>query len=199
MVVALLTPLGQTAVASFMTVFNLGRTQVSITPVDAPSALQDTDAIRGAVVRQRLTLDEAAEQAFFPILQPSYVPPGYNLLETIGHTYPDLPAWVPQPFSMELIYEDSQERQFSLRMYPITLGTDTQARVSGMNLEATSIQDVQDVDVNGQPGVLLRLGSDEDKSGLLEIVWEQDDLILALSTSDLTEAELLRTAHSVGQ
>jgi hypothetical protein len=125
------------------------------------------------------------------------VPHGFDLLETIGYTYPDLPAWVPQPFSMELVYEDSREHRFSLRMYPITLGTDTQARVSGMNLEATSIQDVQDVDVNGRPGVLLQLGSDGDKAGLQELVWEQDDLVLALSTSDLTEAELLRIARSV--
>jgi hypothetical protein len=66
-----------------------------------------------------------------------------------------------------------------------------------MNLEATSIQDVQDVDVNGQPGVLLQLGSDGDRAGLRELVWEQDDLVLALSTSDLTEAELLRIARSV--
>jgi hypothetical protein len=100
---------------------------------------------------------------------------------------------------MELVYEDNQGRRFSLRMYPITLGTDTQARVSGMNLEATSIQDVQDVDVNGQPGVLLQLGSDGDRAGLRELVWEQDDLVLALSTSDLTEAELLRIARSVRQ
>ena len=180
-----------------MAVFNLGRTQVSITPVDVPSALQATDEIRGTAVGQSLTLDEAAEQVFFPIQQPSDVPPGFDLLETIGHTYPDLPAWMPQPFSMELVYEDHQERRFSLRMYPITLGTDTQARVSGMNLEATTIQDVRDVNVNGQPGVLLQLGSVGDKTGLWELVWEQDDLVLALSTSDLTEAELLRIARSV--
>lgn len=197
MLVALLTPLGQTAVASFMAVFNLGSTQVRITPVDVPSALQTTDEIRAAVVRQSLTLDEAAEQASFPILQPAYLPPGYRLLEAVGHTYPDLPAWVPRPFSIELFYEDDRGGWFSLHMYPITLGTDTQARVSGMNLEAAPIQDVRDVDVNGQPGLLLRLGSGEDEVGLQELVWEQDQVVLALSAVDLTEAELLRIARSV--
>jgi hypothetical protein len=36
LVAAVLTPFGQTAVASFMAVFRLGRTEVSITPVDGP-------------------------------------------------------------------------------------------------------------------------------------------------------------------
>jgi hypothetical protein len=196
LLVALLTPFGQTAVASFMAVFNLGSTQVRITPVDVPSALEATDEMRAAVVRESLTLEEAAEQASFPILQPAYLPPGYQLLEAVGHTYPDLPAWVPRPFSMELVYEDDQGAWFSLHMYPISLGSDTRARVSGVNLEAAPIQDVRDVDVNGQPGMLLLLASGGDETGLKELVWEQGHVVLALSAVDLTEAELLRIARS---
>jgi hypothetical protein len=66
-----------------------------------------------------------------------------------------------------------------------------------MDLEAAPIQDVRNVDVNGQPGVLLRLGSGRTEAGWQEVVWEQDDLILALSALRLSEAELLRMARSV--
>jgi hypothetical protein len=198
LLVALLTPFGQTAVASFMAVFNLGSTQVRITPVDVAS-LEATDEMRAAVVSQSLTLDEAAEQASFPVLQAAYLPPGYYLLETVGHTYPDLPAWMPRPFSIELVYEDDEGAWFSLHMYPISLGSGTRARVSGMNLEAAPIRDVRDVDVNGQPGMLLLLESAGDGTGLKELVWEQDQVVLALSAADLSEAELLQIARSVGK
>ena len=196
LLVALLTPPGKTAVASFMAVFKLGRTEVRVTPVDIAS-LESTDEIRAAVVQESLTLEEAAAQASFPILRPTYVPPGYRLLESLGHTYPDLPAWVPRPFSIELVYENDEGAWFSLHMYPISLGSDTQARVSGMNLEAAPIEDVRDVDVNGQPGMLLLLASGGDEPGLKELVWEQDEVVLALSAVDLAEAELLRIARSV--
>ena len=71
------------------------------------------------------------------------------------------------------------------------------ASISGLNLEAAPIQGVQDVDVNGQAGVLLQLGTQEHQTAWQEIVWEQDDLILALYGANLTEADLLRIARSV--
>jgi hypothetical protein len=193
--VMLLTPLGQTAVASFMAVFELGRTEVRITPVDAPAAPLATVAARGSVLREVLTLEEAQEAVSFAIPQPAYLPAGYGLKEVGGYTFSDLPAWVLQPIFLELVYGDGQGREFSLRTYSINLGD--QAGISGLNLQATPIQDVRDVEVNGQPGVLLRLGADGTKTYLLEVVWEQGDLILALSTADLSEAELLRVARSV--
>ena len=71
------------------------------------------------------------------------------------------------------------------------------ASISRLNLEATPIQDVRDVDVNGQPGVLLRLGAQGGETVWQELVWEQGDLILALSAASLTEDELMRIARSV--
>ena len=193
--ITLFTPLGQTAMASFMAVFKLGRTEVRITPVDTPALLQATVVAQSTAVQQTLTLDEARAQVSFAIPQPAYLPPGYRPRGAISHTYPDLPAWVPQPFFVELIYEDGQAHELSLRAYPIMLGD--QASISGMNLQAAPIQDVQDVDVNGQPGVLLRLGSGRRGTSWQEVVWEQGDLILALSANDLTEVDLLRIARSV--
>jgi hypothetical protein len=102
---------------------------------------------------------------------------------------------VPQPFSVALVYEDGKGHQLSLSLYLIMLSD--RASISRMNLEATPIKDVQDVDVNGQPGVLLQLGAAKGVAVWQEIVWEQDDLILALSATELSEAELLRIARSV--
>ncbi len=88
-------------------------------------------------------------------------------------------------FRIDLIYDDGQGRQATLRLYPITLGD--RASISRLNLEATPIQDVRDVDVNGKPGVLLRLGAQGAETVWQEVVWEQGDLILSLSAAGLTE------------
>jgi hypothetical protein len=193
LVVALLTPLGQTALASFMAVFNLGRTEVHITPAHLTTT---ATAVAGSTaVVGDLTLEQAQAQVSFAIPQPADLPPGYRLLEVKSYTYPDLPAWIPQPFCIELVYDDGQEHQFALRLYPITLGD--RASISRLNLEATPIQDVRDVDVNGKPGVLLSLGAPGAETIWQDLVWEQDDLILALSAASLTEEELMRIARSV--
>jgi hypothetical protein len=197
LLVVLFTPMGQTAVASFMAVFNLGRTEVCITPVDTPTEPLATVAAQGPVVRQSLTLEETQAQVSFTILQPTFLPPGYRLHEVRSYVYPDMSPWVPQPLFVELVYGDKLEGEFSLRLYPIMLGD--KASIAGLNLQATPIRNVQDVDVNGQPGVLLQLGSDKSKSFLQEIVWEQGDLILALSTSYLSQVDLLRIARSLGE
>jgi hypothetical protein len=197
LLVALLTPMGKTAVASFMDVFNLGRTEVRITPADTPAMSLATSEARSAVIRERLTLEEASDRVSFAILQPTSLPAGYQLQEVAGHTYPDLPTWVPQPFSIELVYRDNRGCELTLRHFPITLGADDQAGISGMNLTAFPIRNVLDADVNGQPGVLLQLGSGRGEPTWQELIWEQDNLILALTATDLTEAELLRVARSV--
>jgi hypothetical protein len=191
----LLTSAGQTAVASFMAVFKLGRTEVRITPVDTASTPLATAAAQSTAIRQSLTLAQAQDLVPFAIPQPAYLPPGYRLREVVSYSYPDLPAWVPQPLFVELIDGDQEGHEIALRVYPITLGD--QASISGLNLEASPIQDVQDVEVNGQPGVLLKLGPDRAKASWQEVVWEQGALILALSATNLTEQDLLRIAASV--
>ncbi|MFC2023501.1 DUF4367 domain-containing protein [Chloroflexota bacterium] len=197
-VVISVTPWGQTALASFMAVFDLGRTQVRITPADVPSGISSTAQIQGATLQQDMTLESAKAEVPFAMLVPSYLPAGYRLERVTGYTYPDLPAWIPQPFSAELLYSANDGKEVSMRMYPIRLGAGEQASlISAMNLEAASIQGVQDVDVNGQPGVVLRLGPAGAKAIWHEVVWEQDDLILAISTADLSQIELLRMARSV--
>jgi len=191
--IALLTPLGHTALASFMAVFSLGRTEVHITPADLTST---ATAVAGSTaVVGDLTLEQAQAQVSFAIPQPADLPPGYRLLGVHSYTYPDLPAWIPQPFCLELVYDDDQGHQVALRLYPIVLGD--RASISRLNLEATPIQDVRDVDVNGKPGVLLRLGDQGAETIWQELVWEQGDLILALSAASLTEEELMGMAQSV--
>jgi hypothetical protein len=190
LVVLSLTPFGQTAVASFMAVFHLGRTDVSIAPVYTPSAATGTTAIPS-----KLTLKEAKELVSFPIPQPAYLPPGYRLSGVNSYTYPELPTWVPQPFYVELVYKHDGGDELVLGVYSILLGD--QASISRLNLQATPIEAVRDVDVNGQPGVLLRLGTGQAGAAWQQVVWEHGDLILALSSVDLTEDDLMRVARSV--
>ena len=111
-----------------------------------------------------MTLAEARTEIPFALPQPDHVPAGYHLASVIGHSYPNLPAWVPQPFFAELVYEGEGGQEFALQVYPIMLGDG--ASISGLNLQAAPIEDVQDMDVNGQPAVLLRLGGKDADSGL---------------------------------
>jgi hypothetical protein len=184
----LVTPLGGAAVASFWAIFDLGRTDVEITQATTP-----TVTAGGAGVRQQMTLKEAQSLVAFEIPQPTYLPPGYTLLEVSGYSYPDLPAWVPQPLFIELIYGNNAGATCRLRAYPLALGAE--ASISGLNLEATSVEKVQDLIIAGQPGVLLHVG----EGNWRELVWEHGVLILALTSDDLAEADLLQVARSVEQ
>lgn len=190
LLVLLITPAGQTAVASFFGVFQLGRTEVQVTQVGTPTA-----TAQAAVRREVLTLEDAQARLPFTIPQPAYLPEGYGLQEVSGYSYPDLPAWLPQPFFVELVYGGESGAVCTLRVYPITVGEE--ASISALNLEASSFEVVKDVEVEGKPAVLLRLGDGGRRGAWQEVVWEHGDLILALSTSDLTEAQLLQMAGSV--
>jgi hypothetical protein len=190
----LLSPMGETAVASFLSVFNLGRTEVRLTPSVATSSLVGAGTAESAI-RQSLTIEEAQAAVTFAIPQPAYLPPGYDLEEVTTVVYPNLPTWVPQPFLVELVYRDPPGRQVTLRLYSIALGD--RASVARLDLEAEPIQAVQNVEINGQPGVLLQLGVNEAQVTLQEVVWEEGDLILALSAGQLTETDLLRIARSI--
>jgi hypothetical protein len=193
--VMLLTPLGQTAVAGLMAVFDLGRTDVRVAPEYTPSALPTTAVDGGRAVQRNLTLEEAQSLVSFVIPQPSYLPPGFRLEGVNSYMYPDLPAWVPQPFFVELIYYDNEGEELLLRVYSIVLGDG--ASIASLNLRAPPIEHAKNVNVNGQPGVLLQ--QDLDRSGVAwqEVVWEQDDLILALSSLYLEEPDLLSIARSI--
>ena len=183
----LISPAGQTAVASFLAVFDLGRTEVEVSQVGTPTVTSGA-----AAVRETMSLTEAELHFPFAIPRPNDLPAGYRLQEVNGYSYPDLPAWVPQPFFVELEYGDGGGATCTLRVYPIMLGQE--GNVSGLKLAATSIGEVEDVMVGGQPGVLLRLEGDWQ-----EVVWEQGELILSLSAGDLTRDELLQVAGSVGE
>ncbi len=175
----LLTPVGQTAVASFLATVHLGRTQVQISQTGTPVPAGQT------ATRETWTMEEAQERLPFALPQPAYLPEGHRLQAVYSYTYPDLPEWVPQPVFVDVDYGD-----LTLRVYPIMLGEE--ASISRLNLETTSVEKVQDLRINGQPGVLLRVGD-----AWQEIVWEQGDLVLALSAPDLPEEELLAVARSV--
>jgi hypothetical protein len=142
-----------------------------------------------------VTIAEGQARFGFEIPQPAYVPQGYGLFSVTSHSYPDLPAWIQQPFFIELVYRHESGDECSLRIYPITLGD--KASISGLDLQAAPIHSVQDVDVGDRPGVLLSLGTEEVPTVWQEVVWEQEELILALSATDLSAEELLRVARSV--
>ena len=190
----LLSPLRETAVASFLAVFNLGRTEVRLTPGVATTAATGVGSTEAAI-RQTLTLEEARAAVSFAIPPPDYMPVGYDLSEVTTVVYPNLPAWVPQPFLVELVYSNQAGHHVTLRLYAIALGD--RASVARLDLEAEPIRTVQDVEINGRPGVLLQLGAGQAPVALQEVVWEEGDLILALSADHLTEADLLRVARSL--
>jgi hypothetical protein len=188
-----LSPPGQTAVASFLAIVSLGRSEVAIAPIDDLDAA--TDAAKGSSAQEVLTLAQAEAQMPFTIPQPAYLPPNYTLEGVHSTHFQELPAWIPQPLFVELVYGDGLGHEVTLRLYRTALGN--RASIAKLDLRAAPIRDVVDVKIGSRPGALLQLGTERSGVTWQEVVWERDDMILALSAADLAQEELLRIARSV--
>jgi len=144
--VGLFTPLGHTALASFLAVFNLGRTEVHVTPADLTSTT--TAVAESTAVVADLTLEQAQAQVSFSIPQPADLPPGYGLSGV--HSYSlSRPAGVD---TAAFLHRAGLRRRTGTpgRAAPVPDRARRQGQHSRLNLEAAPIQDVRDVDVNGK-------------------------------------------------
>lgn len=185
LVVWMVAPSGQQVLAQVIRALKIGQTYVELTPtLEAP-----TRAVREPLrdlVAAELQMGRA------PSL-PKVLPEGYELIEIVAVSYPDLPSWISQPFYIELLYgSKGGSPGLCLRQYRLLFRE--YGGISAFQPNSDSVSEFQVVDVSAVPGALLTFSRGDVTHA---VVWERDGLLLELETDRLEKAQLLEIAQTV--
>lgn len=192
LVLWIVTPGGQAAWAQMLQVLRLGQTRVVVTPT---ISLEQTRSVREPL---RDLVDVELRIGRAPAL-PKTLPEGYTLQEIAAVSYPDLPAWISQPFYVELCYGvEGVPPSLCLREYRLLFRE--YGEISEKRFLDNTVTYFEQVEVGGVPGALLEFSGDEPKCA---VIWERDGLLLELRSDGrdgshpLSKEELLRIAQTV--
>jgi len=192
----LLTPPGQAALAELMAIFRLDQAEVHIATT-APVAQAYT-----ATAEITLPGLPEAQATVVPrtFQVPAYLPEGYQLYRISTNRFDEFPAWA-QPLFIDVTYRRETDEaiwELSCRQYFMSLGGD--ATIGGLTFSPEEIESARQVTVNSHPAVLLTVrpaSSVGQLNRILSLVWEQDDALFTLTTTELSPDELVRVAESV--
>ncbi|MBN1934365.1 MAG: hypothetical protein JW934_06855 [Anaerolineae bacterium] len=179
-----ITPAGRGAWARVLISLKLRQTTIEITPA---AGAEPTRAVREPL-RDLLAVELTMGRA--PSL-PKSLPESYALREMAAVSFPDLPAWISQPFYVELCYgTDQAPKAICLREYRLLF------REEGGILSYRQLGDstIEPVGVAGVDGVLVTTYGDVPSHS---IVWERDGLLLELHSEILDKETLLEIAQTV--
>ncbi len=196
MLAGLLTPPGRAALAELMAIFTLGQAEVHIAEtVPVAQAYTATAEIT------LLGLPEAQATAVPNTFRvPTYLPKGYQLHRISTSYFDQFPAWA-QPLFIDVAYRRETDEvvwELSYRQYFVSLGEGT--TIGSLNFSPEEIESARQVAVNNHPAVLLTVrpaSSVGQPDRILHLVWEQDDALFTLTTTELSPGELVRIAESV--
>jgi len=185
LVVWMFAPSGQQVWAGMLRALQLGQTRVELTPtLHAP-----TPAVREEL-RDLVAVELQMGRA--PSV-PKTLPEGYELLEIVAVSYPDLPSWISQPFFIELGYgERGASPGLRLREYRLLFRE--YGGITSFQPVSELVANFEVVDVSGVSGTLLTFS---EGSAVYTVIWERDGLLLELETDRLSKEELLRVAQMV--
>jgi hypothetical protein len=165
------TPGGQTAWAQMMQTLHLGQTRVEVTPT---LTVEQSRAVREPL-RDLVEVELRIGRA--PAV-PKVLPEGFALQEIVAVSYPDLPAWISQPFYIELCYGiEGGPTTLCLREYRLLFRE--YGGISGERYPGETIADFERVEIGGVTGALLTIS---DGGGYVAL-WERDGLLLELSST----------------
>ena len=195
--VGLLTPPGQAALAELMTVFHLGQAEVHIT--------ETVPVAQAYTATAEITLPGIPEAQATVVPRtfhaPTYMPEGYQLYRVSTSHFDALPAWA-QPLFIDVAYQREADEaiwELSYRQYFMSLGEGI-ITVESLDFSPEEIESARQMTVNGHPAVLLTVRPTSpagQPDGILLLVWEQDDALFTLTTTELAPDELVRIAESV--
>jgi hypothetical protein len=194
--VGLLTPPGQAALAEIMAVFRLDQAEVRIA--------ETVPVAQAYTATAEITLPgmpEAQATVVPHIFQvPTYLPEGYRLHRISTSHFDEVPSWA-QPLFVDVAYRRETGEavvELSYRQYFMSLGGG--ATIGSLNFSPGEIESARQVTVNGHPAVLLTVmpaSSGRQPEQALHLVWEQGDALFTLTTTELSPEELVRIAESV--
>ena len=192
----LLTPPGQAAWAELMAIFRLDQAEVHIAAT-AP-------VVQAYTATAEITLPglpEAQATAVPRTFQvPTYLPKGYQVHRISTSHFDQFPAWAQPLFIDVTCRRETGEAvwELSYRQYFMSLGGGT--TIGSLNFSPEEIESARQVTVNSHPAVLLIVRSASSvgqTDRILHLVWEQDDALFTLTTTELSPSELVRVAESV--
>jgi hypothetical protein len=191
---------GRATLARFGGVVNLGPVEVRLLAPTEPAV--GVHQVQVTTTERRVgSLAEAEAQVGRPLLRPTSLPTGYALRQVTVVYYDAMPRWLGQPLFVDLSYRADQEpgARLDVRQYFVALGPGRD--LHSLRFSDDQVRQVTRVEIGEQPGVLLTLGpvagTGTPPPLLTEVVWQQDGLLLELSTPNLTADELLNVARSV--
>lgn len=192
----LLTPPGQAALAELMAIFRLDQAEVHIAatvPVAQAYTATAEITLPGLPQAQATVMPHTCQV-------PTYLPEGYQLHRISTSHFDELPVWA-QPLFIDVAYRRGADETFwelSYRQYFMSLGEG--ATIGSLSFSPEEIESAREVAVNGHPAVLLTVrpaGSVGQPDRILHLVWEQDDALFTLTTTELSPDELFRVAESI--
>ncbi|MFQ5611783.1 MAG: hypothetical protein ACE5H9_06580 [Anaerolineae bacterium] len=177
-------PPGQAVVAEVAGVFGLGRTQIEIGPPLAATALASER-------RQPVTALVTAEALLDTALLSAEVPSGYRQAAIEVLYYDGLSPDVPQPLFVEITYQTADGATFYLTQGSIRPGRNVE--IEQLRFLAGQVAAGEPVMVGELPAVLLVLGEPAGRP-VRNLVWEQGEMLVKLSSSDLSAEALIEIA-----
>jgi hypothetical protein len=193
--VGLLTPPGQAAWAELMAIFRLNQAEVHIA--------KTVPVVQAYTATAEITLPglpEAQATAVPRTFQvPTHLPEGYQVHRVSTSHFDEFPAWA-QPLFVDVTYRREKDEavwELSYRQYFMSLGGGT--TIGSLTFSPEEIESARQVTVNSHPAVLLtvRPANSGQPDRALHLVWEQDDALFTLTTTELSPDELYRVAESV--
>jgi len=196
-VVGLFTPPGRSVVAELMAIFSLGRTEVRVEPELAGD-------LRSFTATAEITLPglPEAQATVEPrtLWVPASLPEGYRLHRLSTSHFDELPAWV-QPLFVDVTYRRETEEfvwELAYRQYFVASGGP--GTIRALTYPPEEFESVEKVTVAGRPAVLLSRSpahSDQPGERVLHLVWEGDNTVFTLTSSELSPDALVQVAESV--
>jgi hypothetical protein len=192
----LLTPPGRAALAELLAVFHLGQAEVHIA--------ETVPVAQAYTATAEITLPSLPEAQATVVPRtlhvPTYLPEGYQLHRVSTSHFDEFPAWA-QPLFIDVTCRretDEAVWELSYRQYFMSLGGGT--TIGSLTFSPEEIESARQMTVNSHPAVLLTVrsaSSARQPDRIIHLVWEQDDALFTLTTTELSPEELVRIAESV--
>ncbi len=196
-VASLFTSPGQAVMAELLAIFRLGRTEIRVEPETATVARTFT----GTAEITLPGLPAARETVAPRTLQvPAYLPQGYRLHRVSTSHFDEMPAWT-QPLFIDVTYRRETNEvvwELSYRQYFVASGGP--GTIQALTYPSKEFESARQVNVGSRPAVLLTkqpASPIHPSERILHLVWEGENAVFTLTTSELSPDELVRIAESV--
>jgi len=204
-----LTGPGHQAMAELRAILHIGTVQVEVAPEGTTPPTTAVQAYRGVVEQEVPSVEAARQMVSYPLLEPGYLPEGYQLRRVQAISLEEGPTWLREPFFVEMYFApDDASPDFiylSLRQSGVNPGPGWE--ISSLLFRSKDVENAEMVTLDGKQAALLTLEGEfkakptsprvRRPPALRELVWQEGSVMVELGTQVLETEELLRVARSL--